>query len=175
MLLLINEISKTNDPVRILFSAHGLPKKIINGGDPYQWQVEQIAEKVAKKSNLNADSWTICYQSRVGPLEWIGPATEDEIKRAGAESKNLVVVPIAFVSEHSETLVELDIEYRAIADHAGVPTYLRTPTVGVDVSFIDGLARLVRDNAAGGCALCSQTGERICGAGWSQCPMSVAA
>jgi len=171
-----NAIDKlpAGEPFRVLFSAHGLPKKIVEAGDPYQWQVEQTTRAVVAKLDRDFD-WINCYQSRVGPLEWIGPATEDEIQRAGAEGKSLVVVPIAFVSEHSETLVELDIEYREIADHAGVPNYLRTPTVGVDATFIGGLAQLVRDNVAGGCALCSNTGERICPAGWSQCPMQAVA
>ncbi|MDE0779235.1 MAG: ferrochelatase [Alphaproteobacteria bacterium] len=159
---------------RVLFSAHGLPKKIVAGGDPYQWQVEQTTKAVVAALDQDFD-WINCYQSRVGPLEWIGPATEDEIRLAGAEGISLVVVPIAFVSEHSETLVELDIEYREIADHAGVRTYLRTPTVGVNPMFIEGLAKLVRDSAAAGCDLCSGTGERVCTLDWSQCPMKIEA
>jgi ferrochelatase len=88
--------------------------------------------------------WRVCYQSRVGPLEWIGPATDAEIRRAGAEGRNLVVAPLAFVSEHSETLVELDIEYGKLARQSGVPQYRRARTVGDDPDFIAGLAGLVR-------------------------------
>jgi len=87
--------------------------------------------------------WRVTYQSRVGPLKWIGPSTDQEIMAAGAEGRPLVIVPIAFVSEHSETLVELDIEYRHLADEAGVPLYVRVPAVGIEPLFIAGLAQLV--------------------------------
>ena len=85
----------------------------------------------------------ICYQSRVGPLEWIGPDTEDEIRRAGKRKAALIIVPLAFVSEHSETLVELDIEYKAVAKKAGVKNYIRVGVVGTQPDFINGLADLV--------------------------------
>src|SRR5581483_3136248 len=103
-------------PPRILFSAHGLPKKVIARGDPYQWQVERTAGAVAAALGAAAPDWVVCYQSRVGPLEWIGPSTEAEIRRAGKDGVPVLVAPIAFVSEHSETLVELDIEYRHLAE-----------------------------------------------------------
>ena len=128
---------------RVLFSAHGLPKSIVNAGDPYQWQVERTVEAVlAHFGRSELDSMT-CYQSRVGRLEWIGPSTESEIHRAGQEGKGLIVVPVAFVSEHSETLVELDITYARLAREAGVPDYLRVPTVRDNDHFITGLAGLV--------------------------------
>ena len=130
-------------PVRVLFSAHGLPEKIVKAGDPYQRQVEDSAKAIADK--LGNVDWAICYQSRVGPLKWIGPSTESEIKRAAADKKSIVLYPLAFVSEHSETLVELDIEYRHVAKEAGVPNYIRVPTVGTHPKFIEGLARLVRN------------------------------
>lgn len=133
---------------RVLLSAHGLPKRIIAGGDPYQVQVEQTAAALRRALNRPDLEMIVCYQSRVGRLEWLGPATDAEIRRAGAERKGLVVVPIAFVSEHSETLVELDIEYRHVADAAGVPRYVRVPTVGVAPRFIAGLASLIRDAEA---------------------------
>ena len=85
----------------------------------------------------------ICYQSRVGPLEWIGPSTDDEIERAGKDKKNIIMVPVAFVSEHSETLVELDIEYKELAEEYGIKEYIRIDTVGDQVKFIDGLAKMV--------------------------------
>jgi ferrochelatase len=130
-------------PVRVLFSAHGLPEKIVKAGDPYQRQVEESAKAIADR--LGSVDWSICYQSRVGPLKWIGPSTESEIKRAAADKKSIVLYPLAFVSEHSETLVELDIEYRHVAKEAGVPKYIRVPTVGTHPKFVEGLARLVRD------------------------------
>lgn len=138
------EAAKTHGNPRVLFSAHGLPKKVIDKGDPYQRQVEETAAAVVKQLAIADLDWIVCYQSRVGPLEWIKPYTEAEIERAGRDKVPLVVVPIAFVSEHSETLVELDIEYREKAHEVGVPHYERVPTVGTHPAFVEGLARLVR-------------------------------
>ncbi len=126
---------------RVLFSAHGLPKKIVRRGDPYQWQVERSAEAIAKAANLTEEAWTVCYQSRVGPLEWIGPSLDDELKRAAADDVAVIVLPIAFVSEHSETLVELDIEYKEIAEELGIAAYKRVPALGIHHNFI----RCLRD------------------------------
>jgi protoporphyrin/coproporphyrin ferrochelatase len=131
-------------PKRVLFSAHGLPERVIKAGDPYQSQVEQTAKTIADVIGGGLD-WTVCYQSRVGPLKWIGPSTDAEIARAGADKVAVVIYPLSFVSEHSETLVELDIEYRDLAEKVGVPTYVRVPTVGTHPLFIAGLARLVRN------------------------------
>ena len=128
---------------RVLFSAHGLPEKIVKGGDPYQRHVEQTAKAIVDAIG-NLDS-TVCYQSRVGPLKWIGPPTEQEIERAGRDGAKVVLYPLSFVSEHSETLVELDMDYRQLASEAGVAKYVRVPTVGTHPRFIDGLARLVRN------------------------------
>lgn len=128
---------------RVLFSAHGLPQKIVDAGDPYQNQIEKTAISIAKKLDLNNLDWRVCYQSRVGRLEWIKPYIEDEIKQAGVDQVPLIIVPIAFVSEHSETLVELDIEYRELAEEHKVPAYIRIPTVGIERDFIDGLANLI--------------------------------
>jgi ferrochelatase len=113
---------------------------------------------------LGAADWTVCYQSRVGPLKWIGPATEAEIRRAGADGKGVIVVPISFVSEHSETLVELDMDYAKLAREAGVRDYLRVPTVGTRPQFISGLAELVRQSLAqvGGSRLCPAA-HKACG------------
>jgi ferrochelatase len=130
-------------PVRVLFSAHGLPEKIIKAGDPYQTEVEQTAQAIM--AQLGGIDWSVCYQSRVGPLKWIGPSTESEIARAAADRKAIVLYPLSFVSEHSETLVELDIDYKRLAAEAGVPIYIRVPTVGTHPKFIEGLGRLVRD------------------------------
>ena len=158
---------------RVLFSAHGLPKKVIAKGDPYQWQVEQTAAAVIgelRRRGIDGFDPVVCYQSRVGPLEWIGPATEDEIKRAGRDKAALVVVPIAFVSEHSETLVELDIEYREVADHAGVPAYHRVPTVGTAAGFIAALAEIVEGASGAGARTCHPSAARLCPGAWSACP-----
>jgi ferrochelatase len=129
-------------PVRVLFSAHGLPEKVIKRGDPYQRQVEETAAAIAE--HLDGADWAVCYQSRVGPLKWIGPSTDAEIRRAAADEKSIVLYPLSFVSEHSETLVELDIDYRHLAEQAGVPKYVRVPAVGTHPQFIHGLANLVK-------------------------------
>ena len=157
---------------RVLFSSHGLPESVVQDGDPYQWQCERTAAAIVEALAIDGLDWVNCYQSRVGPLKWIGPATDDEICRAGRDKVPLVVVPIAFVSEHSETLVELDIEYRELAEEHEVPYYGRVATVGTDGAFIEGLARLVRNAVSGDRALCSQDGGRLCPSGWSGCPQS---
>lgn len=136
--------AESKGPVRILFSAHGLPKKIVDAGDPYQRQVEASVAAILKLLGRPDLETQICYQSRVGPLEWIGPATDAEITRAAQDRRAIVVVPVAFVSEHSETLVELDIEYAELAQHNGAAAYIRVPTVGVQPAFIEGLANLVK-------------------------------
>jgi ferrochelatase len=149
---------------RILFSAHGLPKRIIAKGDPYQWQVEQTVAHILGQMRESSLDSTICYQSRVGPLKWIGPATDTEVRRAGAEKKGLIVVPVAFVSEHSETLVELDMDYAKLAEDFGVPDYMRVPAVRTQPTFIAGLAELVeRALTAEGAVTCAA--RRLCPVG----------
>ena len=93
---------------------------------------------------LGKDDWIVSYQSRVGPLEWVGPSTDATIAQAAKDGRAIVVFPIAFVSEHSETLVELDIEYRHLAEQNQAPAYVRVPTVSTHPAFIAGLAELVR-------------------------------
>ena len=159
---------------RLLFSAHGLPKKIVERGDPYQWQVEKSVQAVVERLQELRPEWTdidyvVCYQSRVGPLEWIGPSTDDEIVRSGQDGKSVILVPIAFVSEHSETLVELDIEYRRLAEAHAVPAYHRVPTVGTSPAFIDGLAKLVMASVQGEASVRSEEGTRVCPRAWSRC------
>lgn len=129
-------------PVRLLFSAHGLPEKVVKQGDPYQAQIEATCGAVAAELGDGWD-WKVCYQSRVGPMKWIGPSTDDEIRSAAAEGLALIVTPIAFVSEHVETLVELDHEYGELAREAGCPAYVRVPALSLAGTFIEGLAGLV--------------------------------
>jgi ferrochelatase len=152
---------------RLLLSAHGLPKRMITKGDPYQWQVEQSARAIIKALDRPDVEPVVCYQSKVGRLEWIGPATDAEIKRAGADGKGVIAVPIAFVSEHSETLVELDIEYRKLAAESGVPDYRRAATVGAHPDFIAGLAGLVRAALDGKTVTCAE--GRICSPALLRC------
>jgi protoporphyrin/coproporphyrin ferrochelatase len=144
------QASKSGTP-RVLFSAHGLPEKIVHAGDPYQWQVEQTTLKVVEELDIYGLDFVNCYQSRVGPLKWIGPSTEDELLRAKADKAPIVLVPIAFVSEHSETLVELDIEYRHLV---GDVPYFRVPTVSTNPDFIVGLKQIVLGDESG-CGNCN--------------------
>lgn len=139
---MLKEYLKKAPNARVLFSAHGLPEKIVKKGDPYPELVEATSAHVAEKIGLPKEQYVVCYQSKVGPLPWLKPNTEDEIKRAGEDGVDVVLVPIAFVSEHSETLVELDIEFKEYADEAGVKNYLRVPALGTNKNFIKGLAKL---------------------------------
>lgn len=129
---------------RVLFSAHSLPESIIKQGDSYAAQCQQtvdaVVEKLAATHKISDLDVVTCYQSKVGPQKWLGPQTEDEIERAGEEKTPIIIYPHAFVSEHVETIVELGVEYREVAEHAGVPYYDVVPTVGTSASFIDGLA-----------------------------------
>jgi ferrochelatase len=161
------------DRPRVLFSAHGLPKRTVDRGDPYQHQVEMT---VAAVRPLLPPEWEtrICYQSRVGPLEWIGPATEEEIDAAGRDGVGVIVSPIAFVSEHIETLVELDEEYAERAHECGVPFYLRAPALGARPLFIEALAEVVERAALRG-GVASETGARICPSAFGFCPMHATA
>lgn len=127
------------DAPRLLLSAHGLPRRVVDAGDPYPDHCRRTAEAVVEALAIPGLDWTLCYQSRVGPLEWIGPSTENEIRRAGAEGRGLVIAPIAFVSEHSETLHELDIEARRLAKEVGVPRFDRVGAVGDAPAFIEAL------------------------------------
>tara|TARA_B100001250_G_scaffold397292_1_gene404246 strand:- start:803 stop:1828 length:1026 start_codon:yes stop_codon:yes gene_type:complete len=143
-----NLIKKTiknleNNNFKLLFSAHGLPENKIKKGDPYQWQVEQTVERIMRKLRDDNLDHIISYQSRVGPLKWIGPSTDEMIIKYSKENKGIVIVPVAFVSEHSETLVELDIEYKKLAEKNGCSFYKRVPALGVEENFIKGLAELV--------------------------------
>ena len=126
-------------PVRVLFSAHGIPESLVTSkGDPYQEQVEAGCAAVAERAGLT--DWSICYQSRVGPMTWLGPSTPEAICQAAVDGVGVVIAPIAFVSEHIETLVELDIEYAELAEQVGVRPYLRVPTPGTAAPFIETLA-----------------------------------
>ena len=153
--------------VRLLLSAHGLPEKIVNAGDPYPDHVNITADHVVAglKAALPHSDFhaTLCYQSRVGPMKWIGPSTEDMIAQAAQNNEALVVLPIAFVSEHSETLVELDIEYKELAEEKGVSGYYRVPAVGCHPDFIGGLVARIHDIA----------NAKFCASNVDACPMNM--
>lgn len=147
---------------RVLFSAHGLPQSVIDRGDPYQFQVERTVAAVRWRLPSEWET-RICYQSRVGPMKWLGPSTEDEIRAAGRDQAGVIVSPIAFVSEHIETLVELDIEYAHLAKELGLPFYLRAAALGAAPRFIDALAELVERALAEPGKVLSENGSRLCG------------
>lgn len=158
-------------PPRLLLTAHGLPQRIVDKGDPYRRQVEATAMAVVAALGRPGLDWRLAFQSQVGPLAWIGPATDEEIQRAGAEGKPLVVAPISFVSEHSETLVELDLDYRDLAERSAVPVYRRVATVGTAPEFIAALAALVQRAGLGRPIGCGE-GERICLPDDSRCALA---
>lgn len=156
---------------RILFSAHGLPEKTIKAGDPYQWQIGETTRAVVAALNIPNLDWRNSYQSRVGPLKWIEPYTDAEIIAAGRDGVPLLIVPIAFVSEHSETLYEIEQLYRKLAAENGVPLYERVPAVATHPAFINGLAALVsqaltRDHVNHA----PEGGKRICAKSFDKCP-----
>jgi protoporphyrin/coproporphyrin ferrochelatase len=128
---------------KLIFSAHGLPEKNIKNGDPYQWQIEQSVNKIIEDLQIKNLDWILSYQSRVGPLKWIGPSTDDVIIENSKLGKHIVLVPIAFVSEHSETLVELDIEYKKLAKDNGCKDYSRVPALGINENFINSLVDII--------------------------------
>jgi ferrochelatase len=132
-----------NKNFRLIFSAHGLPEKVINDGDPYQWQIEETVKNIISNLDLKNLDYKITYQSRVGPMKWLEPYTEEEIENTCKEGKSIIVVPIAFVSEHSETLVELDIEYAEIARQYNIE-YFRVGALGTCEIFISALEEIVK-------------------------------
>ena len=162
-------------PIRVLFSAHGLPEVIVQNGDPYQYQVETTVAAVVRALGEPGLDHTVCYQSRATPQKWLDPSTEVVIEQAAHDKVAVLVVPIAFVSEHSETLVELDVEYRELAEKLGVPGYYRAPAQNSDAGFIAALAALVTASRARGPGLCSFAGDRACPASHTDCPMRLAA
>ncbi|MEM9751078.1 MAG: ferrochelatase [Pseudomonadota bacterium] len=173
--LLATTLRDAAGPSRILFSAHGLPERVIEAGDPYQSQVEATAARVVERlahldCGAHAYDWVVCYQSRVGPLKWIGPSTDDEIARAAADQQAIVLTPIAFVSEHVETLVELDIEYREVAEELNAISYRRVPALGLQPDFIAALASAVEGALKQACAGVSRADGGRCAAAWGECP-----
>ncbi len=164
----------TEIPLRVLFSAHGLPETIIARGDPYQYQIKESVAAVLRHWDRKIDH-RICYQSRATPQKWLCPSTEDEIGRAADDRVAILIVPISFVSDHSETLVELDVEYRHLAEKLGVPGYFRAPVANDAAAFISALAGLVRRSLAGGPGLRSFAGGGACPADHGLCPHHLAA
>ncbi|MFL6712972.1 MAG: ferrochelatase [Sulfurifustis sp.] len=142
------ELAAFPDPnperVELLLSAHGLPRKIVDAGDPYEKQI--VATAGAIRLKLGWPHVTLCYQSRVGPLEWLKPYTEEVIRTKGrAGAQQMLVYPIAFVSDHVETLYELGQMYANLARECGIAHYRVAPALNTDPLLIDTLRTLVID------------------------------
>ncbi|MDE3016123.1 MAG: ferrochelatase [Pseudomonadota bacterium] len=152
---------------RVLFSAHGLPESVVAAGDPYAWQVAKTVASIVQVLAIDDLDYAVCYQSKVGFLPWLGPSTLEEIKEAGRENLPVLVVPVSFVSEHVETLVELDKIYRRQAEKHGANGYWRAPALGTEPLFIEALAGLCRENVEG---VHSFAPGRQCPWEFSQCP-----
>ena len=159
----IASLPPNSHPIDILFSAHGIPVKRIRQGDPYQADTETTVAKVGEilRKRLPERSLRIhlSYQSRVGPLKWLGPETKQTISTMAANhgAVNLVLVPVSFVSDHQETLFEMDITYRDLAKESRILHFERAPALNVQTSFISALSRLVEaalENEAFSCQLC---------------------
>jgi ferrochelatase len=157
-------------PLRLLFSAHGLPESIIAAGDPYQAEVEATVAAVMERLADKDVEHVVCYQSRATPQKWISPSTIEAIEEAGRDQVAVLLVPIAFVSDHIETLVELDIENRELAEHCGVPGYFRAKVPNDDKRFIAALAGIARRAIAHGDGLCSHNAGRACDLVHVDCP-----
>lgn len=147
--LIRQELSQFENPdsTHIFFSAHGVPQSYVDeAGDPYQKQIEECTRLIMEALNA-PNEHTLAYQSRVGPVEWLQPYTEDSLNDLGEKGvKDLLVIPISFVSEHIETLQEIDIEYREIAEEAGITTFRRVPALNTHPLFIESLANLVTES-----------------------------
>jgi protoporphyrin/coproporphyrin ferrochelatase len=144
--LIAEKLAEFPDPnrVHIFFSAHGVPLSYVTeGGDPYQKEIEDCTTLIMQTLH-RPNQWTLAYQSRVGPVEWLKPYTEDALKELGEQGvKEILVVPISFVSEHIETLQEIDIEYREVAEEAGIENFDRVPALNTHSGFINALTDLV--------------------------------
>jgi protoporphyrin/coproporphyrin ferrochelatase len=149
--LIRQELDKSEHPeqVHIFFSAHGVPLSYVEeAGDPYQREIEDCTARIMRTLN-RPNAHTLAYQSRVGPVEWLKPYTEDAIEELGAKGVDeVLVVPISFVSEHIETLQEIDIEYRELAEEAGIEHFRRVPALNTHPRFIEDLADLVEESLA---------------------------
>jgi ferrochelatase len=132
------------DRTRLLFSAHGLPLRYVTAGDTYPDRIAATVAAVLARLGDGAPPATICYQSRVGPVKWLEPATETAIDQAAAQGvKALVVVPVAFVSDHLETLYEIEVTYRERARQAGIDAFVRVPALNEDAALAMALAEIV--------------------------------
>jgi ferrochelatase len=135
-------------PIHLLFSAHGIPVSFVRRGDPYPEHVREGVRRVVERLGWSGP-WSLSWQSRLGPVRWLGPDTVSEVRRLGtAGARRVVVVPVSFVGEHIETLHELDLEVAEEARHAGVESFSRAPALETHPRFVEGLAAIVHDALA---------------------------
>ncbi|NOY54167.1 MAG: ferrochelatase [Deltaproteobacteria bacterium] len=133
------------DEVEVVFSAHALPQRMIDEGDPYLSEIEKTVRGVVER--VDGISHHLAFQSRSGPVKWMRPGTEEVIDRlAAAGKKALLMVPVSFVSDHIETLYEIDMLYRDRAKERGITEYRRTESINIDPEFINVLARIVEEH-----------------------------
>ncbi len=144
--LIAHELDQFPNPdrVQVFFSAHGVPVSYVEeAGDPYQKEIENCVALIMQTLD-RPNAHTLAYQSRVGPVEWLQPYTEDALAELAAQGvEDLAVVPISFVSEHIETLQEIDMEYRELAEEAGIENFHRVPALNTHPVFIEDLANMV--------------------------------
>jgi ferrochelatase len=153
----------------ILFSAHSLPLDVIDRGDSYPQEVGASVQRVVERLGAS-NPYILAYQSDVGPVRWLGPSTAQVLRRLGARGqKHVLVVPIAFTSDHIETLSELDREYGEVAHEAGITHYRRAPALNDRPRFLDALAEMVRDHLKSGAVYSSQYSTRCAGCTNPQC------
>ena len=155
--------------VLILFSAHSLPLDVIDRGDSYPQEVGASVQRVVECLAVS-NPYLLAYQSDVGPVRWLGPRTEQVVRSLGAHGqKHVLVVPIAFTSDHIETLSELDREYGEVAHQAGITHYRRAPALNDRPRFLDALAEIVRDHLESGAPHSTQYPMRCAGCSNPQC------
>jgi len=136
------------DRAVLLFSAHGLPQKFIDRGDPYADHVELTRRGILERVKL-PNRQMLAYQSRTGPVKWLGPGTEEVLEDLGRDGvQDVLVIPLSFVSDHIETLYEVDLLFAGVAQKAGIQWYRRTPALNDSPLFVAALAGLVRDHLA---------------------------
>jgi len=135
------------EDVHLIFSAHGVPQSVIETGDPYQAKVEETTALVIERGGWR-NPHCLCYQSRVGPGRWLGPTLRQTLSQVAAGgAKKVLVVPISFVSDHVETLHEIDIEAREFAEGLGIREFCTMPGLNDSPKFIQALADLVLQEA----------------------------
>lgn len=151
------------DDVLLLFSAHSLPIYVVDQGDPYPQEIGASVQAVMQQLGFSHE-YLLAYQSQVGPIKWLGPQTEDVVRQLGKRKRrNVLVVPIAFVSDHIETLAEIDQEYAELAHQVGLTGFKRAPALNGSALLQRALAELAAEHLASGVLATRQYGLRCLG------------